>query len=237
MPHSADTTLFCIPHAGGNAAYFAQFCALFPAAIGVRPLDLPGKGRRFREPLPTSMEVMGRDLFAQMRPTALNRPYAIFGHSMGGLLAFVCARMASEANIPLPKAIFISSVHAPDKINTGIPGPVAQLPPGKLWDHVVRMGGTPPDVAHSNEFRSYIEPLLAADFAAVESWQPAPCPPLPMPIHIVLGSEDIITEADALHWQKLSAAPCTVRTFSGGHFYLQSHWQELAEHLTRTLAA
>ena len=47
----------------------------------------------------------------------------------------------------------------------------------------------------------------------------------------------LIEVADALHWQKLSAAPCTVRTFSGGHFYLQSHWQELAEHLTRTLAA
>ena len=88
MQHSA-TTLFCIPHAGGNTAFYARFNEFFPAWITVRPLELPGKGRRCRERLLTSMESMGRDLLEQIRSAAHTGPYALFGHSMGGLLAFL----------------------------------------------------------------------------------------------------------------------------------------------------
>ena len=55
MQHTA-TTLFCIPHAGGNAAFYAKFNDFFPSWITIRPLELPGKGRRCRERLLTSME-------------------------------------------------------------------------------------------------------------------------------------------------------------------------------------
>ena len=83
MQHTA-TTLFCIPHAGGNTAFYARFNELFPAWITIRPLELPGKGRRCRERLLTNMESMGRDLLEQIHPAAHTGPYALFGHSMGG---------------------------------------------------------------------------------------------------------------------------------------------------------
>ena len=113
MQHSEKTTLFCIPHAGGNGAYYALFGELFPDSIKAVPLDLPGKGRRCREPLLDSMESLSRDLLEQMRPTAQTVPYAIFGHSMGGLLAFECARLARAAALPQPKALFISAAATP----------------------------------------------------------------------------------------------------------------------------
>ena len=133
MQKNEPTTLFCIPHAGGNAAYYALFGSFFPGSIKVVPLDLPGKGRRCREPLPTCMDAMSRDLLGQIRPTAQAAPYAIFGHSMGGLLAFACARLAHESALPMPRALFVSSSATPDKVRTGITRPVSQLQPGELW--------------------------------------------------------------------------------------------------------
>ena len=47
--------------------------------------------------------------------------------------------------------------------------------------------------------------------------------------------EDIVTEEEAKLWQQLSSMEGTVRSFSGGHFYIQNHWRELAAHLTHTL--
>lgn len=229
------TTLFCIPHAGGNTAFYARFNEFFPARITIKPLELPGKGRRYRERRPTSMESMGRDLLEQVHFAAHTGPYALFGHSMGGLLAFLCARFACDAALPLPTALFISSATTPDRMRTGISRPVDQLPPGALWDYVARMGGIPSEIAQSRDFRNYLEPVLRADFMALESWQPAPWSPLPLPIHITIGSHDLVTEADARHWQNLTDAQCTVRTFSGGHFYVQDHWQELADHITHVL--
>lgn len=234
MQHTT-TTLFCIPPAGSNAAFYARLHEFFPAWITVKPLEMPGKGRRCREPLLTDIESMGRDLFAQIRPAAHTGPYAIFGHSMGGLLAFFCARLACDTAAPLPTALFISSATTPGLMRTGISRPVEQMPPGALWDYVARMGGMPPEIARSQDFRNYLEPVLRADFIAVESWQPAPFSPLPLPIHISIGSRDLVTEADAQRWQELTDMPCAVRTYNGGHFYVQDNWQELAEHMTRTL--
>ena len=73
MQHTA-TTLFCIPHAGGNAAFYAKFNDFFPSWITIRPLELPGKGRRCRERLLTNMESMGRDLLEQIRSAAHTGP-------------------------------------------------------------------------------------------------------------------------------------------------------------------
>ena len=235
MQDSEVTTLFCIPHAGGNAAYYSLFGQFFPASVKVVPLDLPGKGRRCREPLPTCMETISRDLLGQMRPTLQTSPYAIFGHSMGGLLAFACARLAHETALPMPRALFVSSSATPDKVRTGISRPVSQLQPGELWQYVMRMGGTPPGVALSAELKKYMEPLLFADFSAVENWHPGPCNPLPVPIHVCIGRDDLVTEEEARLWQQLSSQQGTVRSFSGGHFYIQHHWRELAKHLTHTL--
>lgn len=236
MQYPEVTTLFCIPHAGGNAACYALFGEFFPKSVKIVPLDLPGKGRRCREQLPTCMETLGRDLLEQIRPTAQTVPYAIFGHSMGGLLAFVCAQLARETALPLPRALFVSSTATPEKMRTGITGPVSQLPPGELWEQVMRMGGTPPDIALSAELKRYMEPLLLADFSALENWRPATCPPLPVPIHACIGKDDMVTEDEAMLWQQLSSVGGSVRSFSGGHFYIQHHWRELAEHVTRTLS-
>ena len=229
------TTLFCIPHAGGNAAYYTGFGCSFPPSVKVMPLELPGRGRRMREPLLTDLDAMSRDLFARMQPTAQTVPYAIFGHSMGGLLAFLCARLAQSQALPLPRALFISSSAAPDCARTRLSRTLSQLPHGALWDHVVAMGGIPPCLSASPDFCRYIEPVLRADFMALETWIPAPCPPLPLPIHVCLGSADIVTRAEAAHWEALSDKSCTVHTFSGGHFYLQDNWRELASRLAQAL--
>ena len=229
-------TLFCIPHAGGNAACYARFGEFFPNSVKIVPLDLPGKGRRCREQLPTSMEAMGRDLLEQIRTTAQTVPYAIFGHSMGGLLAFECARLAHKSALPLPRAVFISAAATPDKVRTGMDRPVSELQPGELWEYVMRMGGTPPGVALSADLKRYMEPLLVADFSALESWRPAPCDPLPVAIHACIGMDDTVTENEARLWQQFSSKAGTVRSFSGGHFYIQHHGRELAEHITQTLS-
>ena len=235
MQQTETTTLFCIPHAGGNGTCYALFGEFFPDSVRVVPLDLPGKGRRCREQRLVCMEAMGRDLLEQMRPTAHTGPYAIFGHSMGGLLAFECARQAHKIALPLPRAVFISAAATPDKVRTGIDRPVSELQPGELWEYVMRMGGTPPGVALSAEFKRYMEPMLLADFSALENWQSAPCEPLPVPIHACIGKDDTVTEKEARLWQQFSSINGTVRSFNGGHFYLQHHWHQLAEHITRTL--
>lgn len=229
-PSSEAFTLFCLPHAGGSAVYYSSFGKFFPDSVVVRPLELPGRGRRAREPLLTSIEDLSADLFAQILPVARTAPYALFGHSMGALLAYRCALLARARAVALPAALFVSS--------SAIPGRGAgtlSLPPELLWEQVTRMGGIPRCIAESPDFRRYLEPILLADFTAVDTWNPTPAEPLAIPIAVFLGSEDLVSHEDAREWARLTSDSCDFHTFPGNHFYLQEHWESLANLVTRKL--
>ena len=230
------TTLFCIPHAGGSATYYTQFKNYFSDNVTFRPLEMAGRGRRSREPLSTSMEAISNDLFAQITPVALTSPYALFGHSMGGLLALLCTIQAREINIPLPKALFISACATPDNFLLQYPPQLSSLPPEELWQHIMELGGLPQCVAASKELCQYLEPILYADFTALDTWRPVSVTPLPVPITVFLGSQDTIPEHKAREWEQLTTRDFSIHSFKGNHFYLQDNWAELAAHITRTLS-
>lgn len=231
------TTLFCIPHAGGSAAYYTRLGQCLPATVAFRPLELPGRGRRLREAPHTSMEALTHDLFRHIQPVAQAAPYALFGHSMGALLALQCAVRARESGMPLPRALFISAASAPGCQERPPIPPMASLSPRQLWECVVGMGGIPQDIAASDEFRRYLEPVLRADITALEDWLPAPMEPLPVPITVFRGHQDAITDDMARQWQRLTTQELRIRAFRGNHFYLQDHWETLAERIARTCEA
>lgn len=236
MPTATHTTLFCIPHAGGSATYYTKFGDYFSNTITFCPLELAGRGRRHREPPYTSMETISNDLFKHIIPVAQRSPYALFGHSMGALLALLCTIQAQDNNIPLPKALFISASPTPGSPVLRPATPVASLPPEKLWEHVVSLGGIPQCIAASQDFCRYLEPILYADFNALDTWLPEPVPPLPIPITVFLGSHDVITEQKAQEWRQLTTQDFSIHSFHGNHFYLQDNWAALAERISQTLA-
>lgn len=231
------TTLFCIPHAGGSAAYYARLGQCLPETVAFRPLELPGRGRRHREAPHTSMEALTHDLFRNIQPVAQTAPYALFGHSMGALLALLCAARARESGMPLPRALFISAASPPGCRERPPVPPVASLSPRKLWECVVGIGGVPQGIAASDEFRRYLEPVLRADFTALEAWLPAPMEPLPVPVTVFRGHRDLITDDMARQWQRLTTEELRVRIFQGNHFYLQDNWEGLASCIARACGA
>lgn len=227
------TRLFCIPHAGGNAAFFAELREHLPPTVHCQPLELPGRGRRHREPLYTDMRVMARDLLSLIEPVV--GPYALFGHSMGALLAFLCAQQAQQAGLPPPRALFLSAAISPEDWDDGRPPAIASLPSEELWARVARMGGMPDDIAASEELLRHFEPILRADLAALECWRPGPVEPLPAPITVFRGEGDTISEEQARQWRRLTRCEFRLRDFPGGHFYLREHWLALAGHMAQTL--
>lgn len=227
------TRLYCIPHAGGGAAFYTPLGEHLPPTVQCLPLELPGRGRRHREPLPTCMDAMARDLLAGMEP--LSAPYALFGHSLGALLALLCAMQAREAGLPLPQALFLSSAAAPVDWAENRPPSLAARSSAELWERVASLGGLPESLAASEDFLRYYERIIRADLAALEAWRPGPMAPLPAPLTVFLGQGDMVTEQQGRQWQRLTSGAFRLRLFSGGHFYLQEHWPGLAQHIVQTL--
>src|SRR4051812_16149446 len=109
---AAATRLICFPYAGGNAALYSTWPDGLPEWVDIAAVALPGRGARFDEP-PSSdfsslvSEVAGA--IAEVEAPCL----ALFGHSLGALLAYEVARELQARHGVEPNLLVISGRQAP----------------------------------------------------------------------------------------------------------------------------
>ncbi len=218
--------LFSVPFAGGNRHVYRSLQERLTAGIQWWSLEPPGRGRRIGEPLLTDLDAMAADLFQALRP-ALRPPYLLFGHSMGAWLAWLLARRIETAALPAPARVIVSGRWPPclDKPVTPLHG----LPRQRFFAALQRLGGLPGAVLAERELLDLFEPVLRADFAAIETYRFTPGPPLRAPITVLIGDDDTTSPAEAGQWQSLTRRPIAVHRFPGGHFFPFDHPRGVAE--------
>src|SRR5215211_3445687 len=112
-PHpQALLRLFCIPHAGGSASAYQAWSNILAPAIEVVSVQLPGRENRYFEPLYHGIEPLVQDLAQAIAPW-LDKPFAIFGHSMGALVGFELARHLRRQDLPEPLSLYVAAFRAP----------------------------------------------------------------------------------------------------------------------------
>lgn len=231
--------LYAIPYAGGHSLVYRNLQQLLQPKIILHPLDLSGHGRRSREPLISDLEKIADDLFFQIK-NDLNNQYAIFGHSMGSLLAYLVARRIVSANLPLPKQLFCSGRGAPSVLAAELatPPPKHTLSKTDFWNYIDSFGGIPPELKAQRELMDYFEPVLRADIKALEcyKYQP-PYQPLPLPITVFYGLDDPeINNQSLLPWEIESQTGVNFCPVTGGHFGIFEKLPMLTQRLLHELA-
>jgi surfactin synthase thioesterase subunit len=224
MPEQA-ITLLAVAHAGASVTAYQPLAAHLGQAVRFHGAELPGHGRRMREPLLTSIEAMAQDVLAATRHL-MHGPYVLFGHSMGALVAHALALAIRAENLPLPRHLFFSGCSAPGR--SQLPPGVAQLEREAFWRFIRQYNGVPGEFMAYPELLDIFEPILRADFQAVTSYRPAPAPPLATPATVFYGRDDSVAGDELSAWQAVSSQPLELRPFPGGHFYLLEQTAELA---------
>ncbi|WRH68385.1 MAG: thioesterase domain-containing protein [Planktothrix sp. GU0601_MAG3] len=108
----AKLRLFCFHYAGGGAVIFRSWADSLPSTVEVCPIELPGRSSRLRETPFTQMEPLIQTLAPAIFPH-LNKPFAFFGHSMGGLVSFELAQLLRKEYNQSPLHLFVSGCRAP----------------------------------------------------------------------------------------------------------------------------
>lgn len=218
--------MFLLHFAGGNRNSY-QFLTPHLTDFDLIPLELPGRGRRFGEPLIKDFDSAAHDLFVQARAFLATRtPFLIYGHSMGAALGFRLAGMLENAGFP-PAWLFVSGNCGP---GVGSDVPLHLLPQEEFIQELVRLGGIPPEVLSNTEIMDFYLPLLRADFELVEKYVHAPADILGTPIYAMMGAEEKHAELIA-NWGKFTRASFDCLLLDGGHFFIYRHVQKIAERI------
>jgi surfactin synthase thioesterase subunit len=216
-----DLRLIVLHHAGGSHMGFRQFARLVPTRWETCLVDAPGRGRVAGLSPRRTMEALIKHLLAELEPLT-DRPFAVFGHSMGALVGFALAAELAARGAPLPVWLGVSAHPGPQTCGRGDGIELHRLGPGRLRAALHEIGGTPPELLTDDLLWSQIEPRLRADLQVAEQWRPGRIPRLPLPLTAFCGQDDLIAGPVAMQqWASCTQRFLGVSSFEGGHFYFQ----------------
>lgn len=216
----AIVRLFCLPYAGAGASAFGAWRAIAPPGCDVCAIQLPGRESRLAEPAARRVEQLV-PMIVEALPDIATRPYALFGHSMGALIAYELELQLEAAGHPPADALFVSGAQPPH--DRGSHPPLSSLNRSELIPTLVAMEGLPQYVVEDDELRELVIPTIEADLELADAYRgPREPTPVRSALYAFGGVDDARVEPSALEgWASYTEAEFAVETFPGGHFYLR----------------
>ncbi|MGW2462284.1 thioesterase II family protein [Streptomyces sp. NPDC001761] len=227
--------LLCLPHAGAGASFFWRWRKLMPAGLRLCPLQLPGREERIEEEPWTDVHTAVEGLLPDALNAARDAPaVAVFGHSLGAVLAYELARALAGAGVTVAE-LFVSGSPAP---SAGRSQRATGIPDDEFIDRVEEFAGDSHPALRMPELRELLLPVLRSDVAMHEDYRPRSGEALPAPITCLRGDSDqLVTQSDALAWSLATEVGFRYYEFPGGHMYLTDSAPQVVDVVSAVLGA
>ncbi|QNS09264.1 thioesterase II family protein [Streptomyces xanthii] len=226
--------LFCLPYCGASAGVYLPWRDRLAPHLTVTPLELPGRGSRLGKDPCSGMETLLHDLVPTVARLC-DRPFALFGHGLGALLAYeIAARLEWDHEL-VAERLYVSGQAAPH-----LPvrqDPLTGLPDDAFLAAAARHPGVHPAVLGDPALARLQLPVLRADFALAESYEEGLDNSVHAPLTATAGLDDPTVLGDELSaWRAYTHRSFRVRRFAGGHFHWRTREQPLLDMFVEDLS-
>ena len=229
----ASARLVCLPHAGGAASYFLPVSKALSPDVDVLAIQYPGRQERRRERRRETVAELADEITQVVRPLT-GQPLYLFGHSLGATVGFEVARRLQADGVTIAR-LFVSGRRSPDLNRNEY---VYQRSDKDLIKQIRSMASTAPDVFDNPEMAAMVLPAIRSDYKAAETYVYGPGPKLTCPVTAFVGDADpMVTVDEAAAWEQHTSGAFRLRTWPGGHFYLDTHGAEVITEISADLRA
>ena len=208
-----------IPHAGGSAKSYCCFKKYLPDSIKIVPMEIAGRTSRSDEPFFMTVQDCARDLLDRHADIIKNEKYALFGHSMGTMIATELVSLIQTQGLPEPEHVFLSGRFAPDEIYDLIN---KKNPSDDDILSFFSVNSLLPDSVLSNkDVLNLFSKIICSDVRMTEGFSiSSDKVKFRCDISIMYGQDDeLLKVSDMKGWTRFADKKCTFCSFPGGHFY------------------
>lgn len=219
---AANRRLFAFPYSGGSAHSYQHWRTWLSPQVELLGVQLPGRGTRMGEAPLTSMDRLVDGIVGAIGPL-LDKPYQMFGHSNGALMAFAVLNRLLAAGHPPPQAIVLSAKRSPTVRRDEDEEKSSTLPDERFLQKLRDLGGTPQELLDHPELMQVFSPIIRADFALGENFELGQVHPgvAAIPALLFAGQGDLMPVEDVFAWSELLPRSSLV-TLNGRHFCINT---------------
>lgn len=212
--------MFCLPHAGGSSMLYLNYRKCFGDVCDVQLLDYPGHGIKSNLNLKKNILDIANDLYEEIKEKVNEKQenFVIYGHSMGGIVAYEVTNKVLQDNTLMDKlqCLFISGTSLDNKEES-----IGDKTSDEFWDIVYSFGFvSTKDVMLNDDIKEYFEPILRADFNALQEYEVNYKNTINIEMCVMFGSKDRRNDYTKMkNWEKLCKKPVEFVEFNGNHFF------------------
>ena len=217
--------LFCVPFAGGTAAFYRSWAPLLPSEVELCAVEIPGR-LYTNDKAAENMDQLVDILFPQV-VEYIDKPFAIYGHSFGSVIAYELVKRLQKENKPLPTGLFVSSRRAPQQ-QTRFKPTEPLTDQEFITEMQNKFHAIPVAILHEKELLKLLLPILRSDMQLNESYVGNLEPLLRVPVTAFYGEEDNVIQFDEMKkWKAVTTGPFHIEGFPGGHFFIEKEKEKL----------
>jgi surfactin synthase thioesterase subunit len=214
----AKTNFICFPHAGAGPGVYAMWGKIISKNFNFYPIHYPMREKRPSEPLPDTIQDLAYAIASENSDLFSQRPFVLYGHCVGGIIAYETAKVIKELYFVEPLLLVASSSLSPD----------CQLPEiidesmdiRKVAETFAEMGYVSKDLIGNEMLLNYFLPVLKADYLLQQKYIDHDYEQLGCPILVMYGEGDRQLDADLMKkWEAYTTSGITCKGFPGSHFF------------------
>lgn len=226
----AELHLICCPHAGASAGVFGPLARALPPEVEALSVQYPGRQGTPDYQGFTDIGELAEQVCTALRPW-WDRPLAVYGHSMGSVIAFELTRRLQRMGAT-PLRLFVSGRRSPsDGLGVHVPGNDEEI-----VEELRTLGAVPARLLDKPKYRDSILTVIRNDYRANSRYLAVPDATIDCPVTFLLSDADPYVDAEAAQgWQRHTSGGLTVAPFRGGHFFLNDQLAEVAAAMTGQL--
>lgn len=227
---SPKARLLCFPFEGGNSDYFQSWLPFLRSGVELLGVEFPGKGARKNEPSLCQVSDVVDALLGNIGDDFFARPTIVFGHGVGGLVAYEWVTQLALQGFALPKRLLVSGCQAPSDTGSYFPA-MSNLDDQDFFEDLINEDCLSQWVLNAPEEVANNLASIRADYAMRENFSAKKHEPLPITLQVLAGSRDRIPLGNLLEWQGAVRQPVHVCVFKGDHFFIEEDKENVLNHL------
>ena len=223
-PIRTPLTVYCLHHAGGRESMFRDWSCWAPRWLRFRGVPLHkavecqtiASERSFRGALETCLDFIRSDVHGE---------YALFGYSMGGLLAIEAASELTTVWGQPPMTITVAAAAPPERQPDW--RKLMSQTDDELFEFLSTQAGLEGHDIPVPELREYAIAAFRQDLVLLATREYRPPRRVSCPIGVLLGNRDPLVPLSAAElWRDYTSGPVTIQVVPGDHGFPRRYGRE-----------